>query len=104
STVLAGSMALLIGAAPAADPAATTQMPATMDMLRHAIALHTAQGHELVPPLASYFAKQLEANGFAASDIEIIPVEHTAAMVVRYRGTGAGKPILLSGHMDVVEA
>lgn len=105
TTVLAGAIALFAGAAAhAADPAITAQMPATMDMLRHAISLHTAQGHDLVPTLASYFAKQLEANGFAASDIEIIPVDHTAAMVVRYRGTGAGKPILLSGHMDVVEA
>jgi acetylornithine deacetylase/succinyl-diaminopimelate desuccinylase-like protein len=105
TTVLAGAIALFAGAAVhAADPAVSAQMPATMDMLRHAISVHTAQGHDLVPTLASYFAKQLEANGFAASDIEIIPVDHTAAMVVRYRGTGAGKPILLSGHMDVVEA
>jgi len=102
--VLAGCMALAIStAAHAADPV-QAQMPATMDMLRHAIGMHTAQGHDQVPALASYFAKQLEAGGFAASDIEIIPIGHTAAMVVRYRGTGAGKPILLSGHMDVVEA
>jgi acetylornithine deacetylase/succinyl-diaminopimelate desuccinylase-like protein len=103
SIVLAGCMAMA-SAANAADPAVAAQLPATMDMLRHAIAMHTAQGHDQVPALASYFTKQLEAGGFTASDIQIIPVEHTAAMVVRYRGTGAGRPILLSGHMDVVEA
>lgn len=102
---LAGCLAVMMTtAAHATDSAVTAQMPATMDMLRHAIGMHTAQCHDRVPVLASYFAQRLEAAGFAASDIEIIPVGHTAAMVVRYRGTGAGKPILLSGHMDVVEA
>lgn len=38
------------------------------------------------------------------SVIEIIPVSHTAALVAHYRGSGKGKPILLSGHMDVVTA
>jgi len=103
-TVLAGCMTIaLTPMAIAADSAVTADMPATMDMLRHAIAMHTAEGHHQVPALANYFAKQLEAGGFAASDIEIIPVGNTAALIARYRGT-AGKPILLSGHMDVVEA
>lgn len=101
--VLAASMALALGTARAADPVAET-MPATMDMLHHAIGMHTAEGHDQVPALARYFAEQLEAGGFAASDIDIIPVGRTAALVARYRGTGSGKPILLSGHMDVVEA
>jgi acetylornithine deacetylase/succinyl-diaminopimelate desuccinylase-like protein len=57
-----------------------------------------------VPVLAAYLADKLKAGGFAASDIEIIPVGETAALVARYRGTGEGKPILLSGHMDVVAA
>lgn len=105
STVLTGCMAIaLTTTALAADSAVTADMPATMNMLRHAIAMHTAEGHDQVPALARYFAEQLEAGGFAASDIEIVPVGNTAALIARYRGTGAGKPILLSGHMDVVEA
>lgn len=75
-----------------------------MSMLRHAVSVQTVKGKQQVPALAHYFAARLEAAGFAKSDIEIIPVGHTAALVVRYRGSGSAKPILLSGHMDVVPA
>lgn len=103
SIALAGGIVLALGNAHAADTTAQA-VPAAMDMLQHAIAMHTAEGHDQVPALARYFAAQLQAGGFAPSDIEIIPVGRTAALVARYRGTGTGKPILLSGHMDVVEA
>lgn len=80
-------------------------MPETMDMLHHAIATQTVEGKDQVPAFAQYLAGKLESAGFAKSDIEIIPVAHTAALVVHYRGSDAKlKPILLSGHMDVVAA
>ncbi len=79
-------------------------LPETMGMLKHAINVHTVEGEHQVPVLAAYLADKLRAAGFAASDVEIIPVGETAALVARYRGTGEGKPILLSGHMDVVAA
>jgi acetylornithine deacetylase/succinyl-diaminopimelate desuccinylase-like protein len=80
-------------------------MPETMDMLRHAIAAQTVEGKDQVPAFAQYLAGKLESAGFAKSDIEIIPVEHTAALVVHYRGSDKSlKPILLSAHMDVVAA
>ena len=79
-------------------------MPETMDMLRHAIATQTVEGKDKVPEFAAYLAGKLESAGFAKSDIEIIPVDRTAALVAHYRGSGKGKPILLSGHMDVVAA
>jgi acetylornithine deacetylase/succinyl-diaminopimelate desuccinylase-like protein len=79
-------------------------LPETMAMLKHAIGIHTVEGQHQVPVLAAYLADKLKAGGFAASDVEIIPVGETAALVARYRGTGKGKPILLSGHMDVVAA
>lgn len=64
-TSLAGCLAVMItSAAHAADPAVTAQMPATLDMLRHAIGMHAAQGHGQVPALAEYFARQLEATSF----------------------------------------
>jgi len=79
-------------------------LPETMAMLKHAISIPTVEGQRQVPVLAAYLADQLKAAGFPAGDVEIIPVGDTAALVARYRGTGAGKPILLSGHMDVVAA
>ena len=79
-------------------------LPQTMDMLRHAISVQTVLGQGQVPALAAYFAEKLKAGGFPAADVQVIPVGKTAALVARLRGTGQGKPILLSGHMDVVAA
>lgn len=91
-----------ISSACATDTSAA--LPDTMAMLKHAISIHTVEGQHKVPVLAAYLADKLKAAGFADDDVEIIPVGETAALVARYRGTGEGKPILLSGHMDVVAA
>jgi acetylornithine deacetylase/succinyl-diaminopimelate desuccinylase-like protein len=93
-----------IGIGMAHGTTTTEALPETMGMLKHAIGIHTVEGEHQVPVLAAYLADKLKAGGFAANDVEIIPVGETAALVARYRGTGEGKPILLSGHMDVVAA
>lgn len=101
-----GCLALGLACSSLAAAKTTAQaMPETMDMLRHAIAAQTVEGKDQVPAFAQYLAGKLESAGFAKSDIEIIPVEHTAALVVHYRGSDKNlKPILLSAHMDVVAA
>jgi carboxypeptidase PM20D1 len=103
---LAVSLALALASASQAVAETTAHaMPETMDMLRHAIASQTEEGKDQVPAFAQYLAGRLESAGFAKSDIEIIPVEHTAALVVHYPGSDKSlKPILLSAHMDVVAA
>ncbi len=103
---LAVSLALTLAPASQGIAETTAQaMPETMDMLRHAIAAQTEEGKDQVPAFAQYLASKLESAGFAKSDIEVIPVEHTAALVVHYRGSDKSlKPILLSAHMDVVAA
>jgi acetylornithine deacetylase/succinyl-diaminopimelate desuccinylase-like protein len=56
-------------------------------------------------PIAQSVAARLKAAGFPASDIFVggaIPTKFN--VVVRYRGTGARKPMLLLAHTDVVEA
>jgi acetylornithine deacetylase/succinyl-diaminopimelate desuccinylase-like protein len=56
-------------------------------------------------PMVDAIVKRLRAAGFSASDMFIggaIPKK--ANLVVRYRGTGKLKPILLLAHTDVVEA
>src|SRR5713101_6573246 len=56
-------------------------------------------------PITESVAARFRAAGFPASDIFVggaIPTK--ANVVVRYRGTGAHKPILLLAHTDVVEA
>ena len=56
-------------------------------------------------PIAESVAARFKSAGFPASDIYVGgPIPAKANVVVRYRGTGARKPILLLAHIDVVEA
>ena len=56
-------------------------------------------------PIAESVAARFKAARFAASDVFVGgPIPTKANVVVRYRGTGARKPILLLAHIDVVEA
>jgi acetylornithine deacetylase/succinyl-diaminopimelate desuccinylase-like protein len=49
--------------------------------------------------------KRLLDAGFAKEDVVVLgPNSRKGNMVARLRGTGAKKPILLIGHLDVVEA
>jgi acetylornithine deacetylase/succinyl-diaminopimelate desuccinylase-like protein len=94
--------AALVAAAPAhakpADAAAAKQI------LKDSIAIPTVKGRGKVPELAAYYAGVLKAAGYADSDIAITPMGETATLAVTLRGTTDKKPILLLGHMDVVEA
>lgn len=80
-------------------------------MLAKAIAIPTVAGREKVPELATYLAGELKQAGWAESDLHIIPYvgakdDRTAALIARWPATGTAraKPILLMGHIDVVEA
>ncbi|WP_084579221.1 M20/M25/M40 family metallo-hydrolase [Sphingomonas azotifigens] len=80
-----------------------------LDLLKRGIAFRTVAGPgNQTPAYAAYLKQVLVAGGFADSDVEIVPVGDTAYLVARYRGTGkakgGAKPLLISGHMDVVEA
>lgn len=63
------------------------------------------EGNE-TPKFAAYLSDHFRNAGFAQDDITIIPHEHTAALIVKFRGDGRSgkKPFILSSHMDVVEA
>jgi acetylornithine deacetylase/succinyl-diaminopimelate desuccinylase-like protein len=55
--------------------------------------------------VAELYTGALIAAGFAAADITIAPVDDTAYLIARWPGGDpALKPLVLSGHMDVVEA
>jgi acetylornithine deacetylase/succinyl-diaminopimelate desuccinylase-like protein len=50
-------------------------------------------------------AKRLRDAGFPAGDVVVLgPNSRKGNMVARLHGTGAHKPVLLIGHLDVVEA
>jgi acetylornithine deacetylase/succinyl-diaminopimelate desuccinylase-like protein len=88
---------------------------ATHAMFEHVIDIPTVIGRHNVPQMAQYVADQFKAAGFPAEDIHVMPYhtgsatqgqDDTAALIVRWRaaGTPKAKPLLLMGHMDVVEA
>lgn len=102
----AASAVLALGGAMGLAQAETTAqiLPQTMDMLSYAVSVQTYDGNGQVPKLAKYFAEKLEAGGFPAADVQVIPVGETAALIARIHGTGNGKPVVVTGHMDVVPA
>jgi acetylornithine deacetylase/succinyl-diaminopimelate desuccinylase-like protein len=69
-----------------------------------AVGFETSEGKAQVPRLAGFLAERFRAAGFAADDVQVIPHGETAAMLVRYRGSGGGRPVLLLAHLDVVPA
>ncbi|HEX8533098.1 MAG TPA: M20/M25/M40 family metallo-hydrolase [Allosphingosinicella sp.] len=95
--------ALLVLAAPAA--AAADGAADAKQILKKSIGFRTVKGEGQVAPYAAYLASVLKAAGFAEADVEIAPVGDTATLMARYRGSDPKlKPIVLLGHMDVVEA
>jgi len=84
------------------DPA---RHDAALEILKKGIGFRTVVGAGQVPAYAEYLKSVLVGAGYAADDVRIERVGETALLTARYRGTDAKlKPILLIGHMDVVEA
>lgn len=90
----------------AGDVKDTPHARKTLEIYKKVISIPTVLGRGNVPEMAEYLASELRLAGFSDQDIHILPKGETAALVVRYRGDGSSgkKPILLIGHMDVVEA
>jgi acetylornithine deacetylase/succinyl-diaminopimelate desuccinylase-like protein len=75
------------------------------DLLQELIEINTTDSVGNVSTASEAMARRLRDAGFADSDIFIGgPNERKKNLVVRLRGTGAKKPVLLMGHLDVVEA
>lgn len=86
-----------------ASPQAEAQ---ALDLAKRSIALRSVQGPgNQTGDVAKLFRDALVAGGFSASDIEIVPVDDTAYMIARWPGSDPKlKPLVISGHIDVVEA
>ena len=75
------------------------------EMFERVISFRTSIGQGQVPAMAAYIEQKLRAGGVPAEDIVRLPSGETVALLVRVPGTDAGaRPILLSAHMDVVDA
>ena len=96
-------MATSAHAAPPAHPQADAQ---ALDLAKQAIALRSVAGPgNQTPQVAALYKQALVAGGFEARNITITPLGDTAYFIARWRGTDPTlKPLVISGHMDVVEA
>ena len=75
------------------------------DIYKELIEIKSGYSTGATTPVAEAMAARLRAAGFTDSDIFVGGASLTKAnLVVRYRGTGALRPLLLLAHTDVVEA
>ena len=87
-----------------ADHAAADQQ--ALDLAEKAIALRSVAGPgNKAPDVAALYKSALVAGGFKPEDVVITPVDDTAYLIARWPGSDPKlKPLVISGHMDVVEA
>jgi acetylornithine deacetylase/succinyl-diaminopimelate desuccinylase-like protein len=100
-----------LGATPlAAKPAKPTHYPQaeaqTVELAKQLIALRTVQGPEnRTGDALKVIKRELLAAGWQDGDVEIVPVDDTAYLISTWQGSDpALKPLVISGHIDVVEA
>ena len=75
------------------------------DIFRELIEINTTDSVGSTTLAAEAMAKRLKDAGFPASDIQLLgPNDRKGNMVARLHGAGAQKPVLIIGHLDVVEA
>jgi len=84
------------------DPA-TRQL--AHDIFKQLIEINTTDSVGSTTVAAEAMAQRLRDAGFPASDVVVLgPNDRKGNMVARLHGTGAHRPVLLIGHLDVVEA
>jgi acetylornithine deacetylase/succinyl-diaminopimelate desuccinylase-like protein len=75
------------------------------DIFKELIEINSTDSVGSVTAASEAMAQRLRDAGFAEADIHILgPNERKKNLVVRLHGTGKDKPLLLIGHLDVVEA
>jgi acetylornithine deacetylase/succinyl-diaminopimelate desuccinylase-like protein len=94
------------GAAHAAGPTYPVAQAQALDLAKKAIALRSVAGPgNQTPQVAELYKSALVAGGFSPGEITITPVDDTAYLIARWPGSDPSlKPLVISGHMDVVEA
>jgi len=105
SIAVVALMASAVFAPAWAQGASDAQKKQLREIYQTIVEMDTSVEGGKTPEMAKYLAGQFRDGGFDAKDVQLIPIDKTAALVVRYRGDGSGgKPILFLAHMDVVPA
>ena len=75
------------------------------DIFKQLIEINSTDSVGSVTAASEAMAQRFRDAGFAESDLQIIgPNDRKKNLVVRLHGSGKRKPLLLIGHLDVVEA
>jgi acetylornithine deacetylase/succinyl-diaminopimelate desuccinylase-like protein len=75
------------------------------DIFQQLVEINTTDSVGSTTVAAQAMAQRLLDAGFPREDVKVLgPNDRKGNLVARYRGTGPRKPILIIGHLDVVEA
>ena len=76
-----------------------------LDIFKQLIEINTTDSVGSVTAATEVMAQRFRDAGFPESDIQVLgPNDRKKNVVVRLHGSGRHKPVLLIGHLDVVEA
>jgi len=101
---LLASLVLVFAPAPRAQVDAATRQ-VSHDIFKQLIEINTTDSVGSTTVAAEAMAQRLRDAGFPASDVVVLgPNARKGNLVARLHGTGAHRPVLLIGHLDVVEA
>ena len=102
------ALCIALGAAIAQPALAQTAAQRELrEIYKELVEINTTDSAGSCTEAAQALAARLEAAGLPAQDLQVIAppgAPKKGNLVARYRGTGAKKPIMLLGHLDVVEA
>jgi carboxypeptidase PM20D1 len=79
-------------------------VPPAREILMKSTAIPTVEGRGKVPELAAYYAGILKNAGYREDEVVFTPIGETGYLAATLKGRKSDKPILMLGHMDVVEA
>jgi len=100
-------LAAILAACLSADGLDDATRKLSREIFRELIEINTTDSSGSTTAAAQAMAKRLLDAGFPPADVQVLgPNDRKHNLVVRLRGTGAAnlKPVLLIGHLDVVEA
>jgi acetylornithine deacetylase/succinyl-diaminopimelate desuccinylase-like protein len=108
--ILVWLLACVIVAAPVSAQSGLTPFDKLgRDILRELVETNTTYRAGSTSRAARLLEARFRAAGFPAADVQVVgpttgPDAKDANLVVRYHGSGRRRPVLLIGHLDVVEA
>ena len=103
--LLSATLASTLIACAAVADTLTPQQQFAYDIYKELVEINTVTATGDTAKAAEAMATRLRAGGFADADVQVLqPAPRKGNLVVRLRGTGARKPILLLAHIDVVPA